>query len=305
MNITLRQLQCFRLVADLGSFTRAAQRLKLAQPALSSAIRELESELNLRLFNRTTRKVELTSAGAEFLQSVDRLMAELERAIEIAQDWSEQKRGRFVVAAPPFLASMILPAAISDYKLAYSAIEVRLIDTQTDVIVESVRSGAADFGVGTFADDEEGIREEILFEDTLMVFARADQPIVRATKVSWRELRGAPLIALTRESGIRSLMDEAFDRIGQPVRPTYEVSHITTAIMLANVGLGLAILPAYAWGFARSFDLVAKPLHEPIMKRKVAIIRSSARSLSPAAEQFTRFLRKHAKFALPRALRPK
>ena len=100
-------------------------------------------------------------------------------------------------------------------------------------------------------------------------------------------------------------MDEAFDRIGQPVRPTYEVSHITTAIMLANVGLGLAILPAYAWGFARSFDLVAKPLHEPIMKRKVAIIRSSARSLSPAAEQFTRFLRKHAKFALPRALRPK
>src|SRR4029077_12443055 len=101
MNITLRQLRGFRLVAELGSFTRAAQRLKVAQPALSLGIRDLETELNLRLFDRTTRKVELTAAGLEFLQSVDKLISDLDHAVKNAQDWTDRKRGRFVVAAPP------------------------------------------------------------------------------------------------------------------------------------------------------------------------------------------------------------
>lgn len=305
MNITLRQLHSFRAVAELGSFTRAAQRLKLAQPALSLAIRDLETELNLRLFDRTTRKVELTAAGTEFLQSVDRLMSDLQHAIKNAQDWTERKRGRFVIAAPPFLASMIIPDAIAEYKASFPAIDVRLIDAPTDVIVERVRMGDADFGVGTFADSEEGIRRENLFRDALMVFGRSDNPVIKTSKIFWRNLRDAPLIVLTRESGIRTLTNTAFDRIGLSIHPSYEVSHITTSVMLVNAGLGVAVLPAYAWGFARSFEIVARPLVDPIVGREVAIIRSDVRSLSPAAEGFTKFLRKRARWALPRALRTK
>ena len=254
------------MVAELGSFTRAAQRLKIAQPALSLGIRDLEAELNLRLFDRTTRKVELTAAGREFLQSVDKLMSDLDHAIKTAQDWSDRKRGRFVVAAPPFLASMIIPSAIAEYKSSFPAIDVRLVDAQTDVIVEKVRSGDADFGVGTFADAEEGIRRDLLFKDTLMAWGPARHTSMKPGKLTWESLRKAPLITLTRESGIRLLTDQAFGKIGVAIRPTYEVSHITTAVMLVEAGLGIAVLPAYAWGFAKTFDnIVAKPLLDPIV----------------------------------------
>ena len=86
MNITLRQLQGFRTIAELGSFTRAAQRLQMAQPALSLSIRELETELHIRLFYRTTRRVELTAAGREFLQSTEKLIADLELSIRNVRD---------------------------------------------------------------------------------------------------------------------------------------------------------------------------------------------------------------------------
>jgi DNA-binding transcriptional LysR family regulator len=178
---------------------------------------------------------------------------------------------------------------------------VRVVDAQTDVIVEKVRSGAADFGVGTFAEAEEGIRRDLLFKDTLMAWGVARYPSMRPSRVAWKDLRNTPLIALTRESGIRVLTDQAFAKVGLSVRPAYEVSHITTAIMLVEAGLGIAILPAYSWGFAKAFDgIVAKPLVEPIVGREVVIARSSTRSLSPAAEEFTRFLHKQVKAALPR-----
>jgi DNA-binding transcriptional LysR family regulator len=291
------------MVAELGSFTRAAQRLKMAQPALSLHVRDLENELNLRLFDRTTRKVELTVAGKDFLHSVDKLISDLETAVKHAQDWTDRKRGRFAIAVPPFLAAMIIPSAIAEYKASFPAIDVRLIDAQTDVIVEKIRAGEADFGVGTFPESEEGIRRDILFKDTLMAWGTSEIPGMRNSRVTWRDLRQIPVIALTRESAIRQIMDQSFEKAGQSVRPAYEVSHITTAIMLAEAGLGVAVLPSYTWGFAKSFDIVAKPLSEPTVTREVALIRSSSRSLSPAAEEFTRFIRKQIKSTLPRSLR--
>jgi DNA-binding transcriptional LysR family regulator len=305
MNITLRQLHGFRMVAEAGSFTRAAQRLKIAQPALSLLIRDLESELSVRLFDRTTRRVELTAAGREFLRSVDKLIADLEHAVRGAREWNDAKRGRAVIAAPPFLAATTVPSAIADYKRSHPGVDVRLIDAQTNVIVEKVRSGEADLGIGTFSKSEEGIRREILFEDALMAFASPRLALVRAPRMSWTELRNGPLIALTEESEIRQLTNKAFENIGLPIRPAYEVSHITTAVMLVEAGLGVSVLPAYAWGFARSFDIVSKPLVEPTVNREVVIIRSDARSLSPPAEKFTHFIRKRVRSALPRNMRPK
>src|SRR3954467_6687588 len=115
MNITLRQLYGFKAVADVGTFTAAAQRLKVAQPALSLSIRELETELGVRLFDRTTRRVELTAAGREFLQSTEKLIADLELSIRNVRDLTDRKRGRLTIAAPPLLAAMIVPPAIADY----------------------------------------------------------------------------------------------------------------------------------------------------------------------------------------------
>jgi DNA-binding transcriptional LysR family regulator len=303
MNITLRQLYGFRAVADVGTFTAAAQRLQVAQPALSLNIRDLERELGAKLFDRTTRRVELTAAGREFLQSVDKLIADLEHAVQNTRDLADRKRGRLVVAAPPLLAALIVPGAVADYKKRFPAIEVSVIDAQTNVIVDKVRGGEADCGIGTFSEAEEGIRREGLFEDALMAWCPAQSPCAKSNRLAWKDLPAGQLIALTRDSRIRFLVDQAYLSTGQTVRPAYEVSHMTTAIMMVEAGLGVAVLPAYVWGFARVFNVVPKFLCEPEVRREVAIIQPNGRSLSPAAEAFLKYLGKRAHAALPRGLR--
>jgi len=96
--------------------------------------------------------VELTAAGREFLQSVDKLIVDLEHAVQNARDLAERKRGRLVVAAPPLLAALIVPAAVADYKKRFPSVEISVIDAQTNIIVDKVRGGEADCGIGTFAE---------------------------------------------------------------------------------------------------------------------------------------------------------
>jgi DNA-binding transcriptional LysR family regulator len=303
MNVTLRQLQGFRTVAELGSFTRAAQRLQMAQPALSLSIRELEAELKIRLFDRTTRRVELTTAGREFLQSTEKLIADLEHSIRNVRDLTDRKRGRLTIAAPPLLAAMIVPAAIADYKRAFPGIEVRLIDTQTDIIVAKVQSGEVDCAVGTFSETEQGIRQEVLLQDNLAVWCAPGSPAAKQPRIKWSELQAWPLIMMSRASNIRSIVERACETAGHSPRPAFEVSQMTTAVMLVEAGLGVSVLPTYIWSFARSRKVIAKPLIEPQVQREVSFIQSDSRSASPAVEGFSKFLRKHARASLPRNLR--
>src|SRR5580692_5033636 len=124
MNITIRQIQCFLQVATLGSFTRAAEKMHTMQPALSQQIRDLETELGIRLFDRTTRRVELTEGGAEFRNIAAKIIEDLESATRHAHELAERKRGRVIVAAPPLLASAVVPRAIVDFRNKYPGIEV-------------------------------------------------------------------------------------------------------------------------------------------------------------------------------------
>ncbi|MET0278421.1 MAG: LysR family transcriptional regulator [Pseudorhodoplanes sp.] len=304
MNITLRQIQAFRTVAEFGSFTRAAERLNLAQPALSLSIRELERELNLKLFDRTTRRVELTGAGREFLQSADKLLADLELAVRNARDLSERKRGRIVVAAPPLLAAMIVPGAIAEYNKAFPGIDVGLIDARNDQILEKLRAGEADCAIGTFDERADGIRHEVLAQDALAVFCRPDSALAKLKRVRWRDLEDQRLVMLTRDSSIRSLIDRHLAAVGiASGKPLYEVSQMTTAIMLVEAGLGAAVLPAYIWSFAREREIVSRPLTEPQVTRNLYLIQPESRSLSPAAEGFAKVLRTHTRSAIARVTR--
>ncbi len=303
MNITLRQIQAFRTVAEFGSFTRAAERLQVAQPALSLSIRELERELNLRLFDRTTRRVELTGAGREFLQSADKLLADLDRAVRDARDLSEKKRGRIVIAAPPLLAAMIVPAAIADFGESFPGIDVGLVDVRNDQILDRLRAGEADLAIGTFDDRADGIRREVLAQDALTVFCAPSSTLARKRRVRWSDLHGQKLIMLTRDSSIRALVERTLAESGHDSgKPLYEVSQITTAIMLAEVGLGVTVLPAYAWSFARGRDVVSRPLADPQVNRNIYLIQPDGRSLSPAAEGFARTLRKQTRTAIAKGI---
>lgn len=300
MNITIRQIQCFLNVAALGSFTRAAEKMHTMQPALSQQIRELEAELGIRLFDRTTRRVELTESGAEFRNIAAKVIEDLESATRHAHELAERKRGRVIVAAPPLLAAAIVPRAIVDFRRKYPGIGVKLIDARTDQIVEYVRSGQVDCGIGTFHAGEEGINSSLLARDSLMVFCAANHPLAGRQAVNWSELDGLPLIALTRESGIRLLAEVGFETAQIRLTPTYEVAQITTVLAMVEADLGIAVLPTYAWIGARAMNISVAALN-PGIARDIAMITRLGRSIAPAVSAFTQFLGKYTNVLVPTA----
>lgn len=292
MNITIRQIQSFLNVAALGSFTRAAEKMHTMQPALSQQIRDLEAELGIRLFDRTTRRVDLTEAGAEFRNIAAKVIEDLESAIRNAHELAERKRGRVIIAAPPLLAAAIVPHAIADFRNNYPGIEVRLVDARTEQIVENVRSGQVDCGIGTFHAGEEGISTTLLARDSLMVFCASDHPFAQRQTINWRELEGLPVITLTRDSGIRLLVEVGFETSRIRLIPVYEVAQITTALALVEAGLGVTVLPTYAWAGARGMNIAASALI-PGIARDITMISRTGRSIAPAVSAFARYLSKY------------
>jgi DNA-binding transcriptional LysR family regulator len=221
-----------------------------------------------------------------------------------AQDLSERKRGRIVVAAPPLLAAMIVPTAIAEYSKAFPGVDVGLIDARNDQILEKLRSGEADCAIGTFDERADGIRREVLAQDALAVFCMPSSPLAKHKRVRWRDLADQKLVMLTRDSSVRALIDRHLAAAGiNAGKPLYEVSQMTTAIMLVEAGLGAAVLPAYIWSFARGREIVSRPLIEPQVMRNVYLIQPESRSLSPAAEGFARVLRQHTRSAIARVTR--
>ncbi len=288
---TVRQLRAFLSVAECGSFRSAGERLNMTQPALSNLVKDLEEDLGLRLFDRTTRRVELTQAGQEFRGSVEKVLTELEGAVRRARDTAQKRRGRITVAAPPLLAAAILPGAIAALRDALPGIAVTLIDGRSDLIVEKVRESEIDCALGTYSAEEDGISRTLLARDHIMAFFRADSPFAKVSPLRWSDLRDTPLVTLTKDSGVRALVDAGFESMGGPRQPEFEVNHITTALALADAGLGVALLPTYATRAARTYTLSARSLTDPMINRDICVIYPAGRSRPPAIEPFVAMLR--------------
>lgn len=291
MGVSLRQIQGFLAVAETGAFTKAAARLKIAQPALSQLVRELERDLSIRLFDRTTRRVELTEGGREFQRAALKLMQDLDAAVAGARDLAARKQGRIIVAAPPFLAATILPRAIVKLRSGYPGLQVTVLDTNTAAILDAVRSGKADYGFGTFPASEEDLDRIKLSRDSLMLFCPLDHRLAQRKRIRWNALVGEPLIALTRDSGIRLLVELGYESAKIPLRISYQVSQISTALALAGAGQGITIMPSYVRPAAARHRLASVPLFDPLVSRDIELVRARDRSHTPAGLAFADVLR--------------
>jgi DNA-binding transcriptional LysR family regulator len=301
MNVTLRQLRVFVEVARRRSFTSAARHLHLTQSALSHLVRELETQLGVRVIDRDTRNFSLTAAGAELLQNAERILGEVEQTVSGLRDLVAKRRGRVTVAAPPVLAASLLPAAMARFKAAHPGVTLKLLDVLTGQILEAVRSGEADFGVGTFRKSEPDVQLDTLYEDRLVAVLPAGSPLAGRRRLAWKDLRGEPLVMMSSASAFHYLVDHAASEAGLTAAPAYEVGYMGTAIALVEAGLGIAVLPAYARSMIDARKAAARPVDSPAVTREVSIVTRAGRSLSPAAAQFAAALRDA--FAAPAARR--
>lgn len=285
INLDMRQLQALVAIAEEGTFSAAASRICLSQPALSLLVKQLEEVLALKLFHRTTRKVELTPAGHEMLQTARRVLGEIDEGLSQLHDYADCRRGRVTVAALPSLASGLLAEAVASFRREYRNVRVVIRDGVADVVVESLKTGEADFALGFAVPGEDDLIATELLTDTLVAVVQKGKFKATRKALAWSELADQPLIAMARGTSIRRLTDSAFGQIGLDPVPAYEVSFMSTAMALVEKGEGTAVLPSSALPAVFPGALQRLALNAPRVERRICILERKGRQRSPAAEQ--------------------
>lgn len=284
MSIDLHQIRIFVAVARLGNFTRAAERLGLSQPSLSLHIRQLEKDLKVRLFDRSTRSVALTRAGDDFLPAAERLLDDFQSAVAAVADLAARRRGRVAVAVLPSVAAELLPRAIALLRARHPDVSVSLRDDVAEHIPTRVRSGEVDFGLGAIDSMDMDISGSALVGDELIAVLAPAHPLATAAKTSWRALARYPFVAMSRDSSVRRLTEQAFAHNGLVLEPAFEAKYMSTAIGIVANGLGVGTLPSSALSMVQQAGLSHAAVHGPVMKRRIGIMTRRGRSLSPAAQ---------------------
>lgn len=281
---TLRQIEAFLAVAEAGSFSAAARASGATQPALSQAVRELELSLDLQLFSRTTRRVDLTAEGAALRDRLAAGLGALDDAFARARDAAALRTGHLRIAAPPLLAGTVLPPLIAEFAALHPGLTFELSDIVSSDIPDRVRSGLADIGIGTFPVAEQGLDRRILLTDAMTLICPKSHPLA-AGPVAWADLSGQRLIGLDRSSGLRRLADIGLQAAGLDLSPVVEVRQVSTALALVEAGMGLAIFPSYAVK-GREAGLACMPLTSPRLQREITMITHAGKALGPAAREF-------------------
>jgi DNA-binding transcriptional LysR family regulator len=295
-NISLKQMRAFVAVARTGSFTRAAEQMFITQSALSALIRNLEGELELRLLDRTTRRLELTDAGHELLVSLEQLLHDLDRMTTDLQDVKAIRRGRVRIGATPLLAASFLPVAIRAFGERFPHVQVRVLDDPAPQLVEALRAGDLDLLVATLDGEHTDLQTQVLLTDTMVLACHPDHPFSSRQQVRWPEIREEPLITTRTGSGLRALVDQELGRLDGPAAHlAQEVNHVVTAIAMVSAQMGVAVVPSYALRFSPHFEVRPVALVDPTVERHVTLASAKQRTLSAAAAAMHEHLLEFAK----------
>jgi len=286
MNVTLRQLRAFLAVADEGRFTRAADKLQVSQSTLSALVRDLESNLSLKLFDRHTRMLRLTQAGEEIVPLARKTLADLDHVLENLSQLRGLGRGRVAIAASSLQAALFVPRVVEAFWREHRGVEVSVLDAPHTQVLELVRSGAADLGLGTASGQRQDLATQVIGSDTFACVMPQGHPLAGTREVTWQQLDGAPLIGSPAGDPLREQLDAALAREGIRLRRKLEVALPLTTLGMVRAGLGIAVLTTNVTPLASTLGLVTRKLTRPVVRREIALLWHAERSLSPAAQQF-------------------
>lgn len=284
--LTLKQLRAFVAVYKLRRLATAAAQLYVTQSAVSVLIRQMEEELGVRMFDRTTRSLQPTPAAHDVIEIAQRVLRDIDSLSAGLDDLSTLRRGRVTVACTPTLAEVLLPSVIRAFMQRHPDIQVNVDDCAPDQFVARLIGERADFGIGTPDRADDGVQMQRLMGDHLSVVLRKDDPMSARKSVRWKDLDGVPIATVRPGFGVRPLIDHSAAQAGIRLNVAREVSLLSTALWMTSCGMGPSVMPAAYVRYARDPDLVTRPLTGPRVSRDIYVLVKEGRSLSPAAQQF-------------------
>jgi DNA-binding transcriptional LysR family regulator len=303
INIGPDELETFIAVSELGSFRRAAEKLGISQPSVTSRVQRLENVLGVKLLNRTTRRVTTTEAGERLRLRAEHTVTELRSLVQEFRNEATLQRGRVAIAAAPSVAASVLPPIIRQFSQANPGVAITLTDEFVGTVLHYVSNATADLAVVPFSGKSAEYDFEPLFDDEFLVVAPRNHPIALKEVVEFEQVSRYPLLMLPKESAIWYTVRDEFERRGLKFQPAFQAYNLFTLVGLVEAGLGLSLLPQIIVP-RLNLNTVTTVRVSGGIRRHIGIVTLRGRALPPAVNAFIRSLRSlRAADSVPHALR--
>ncbi|NTX55648.1 LysR family transcriptional regulator [Myxococcus sp. CA039A] len=277
-------------MAEHRSFARAAQALFITPSGLSVLIREFENQLGYRLFDRTTRQVQLTRHGADLLDATRRHLVELDEAMARVGRSARGRQQAVSLGTTPLVAANILPQAMREYRRLRPELRVRLFDADQDTVLRQVQAGQLDLGVGLFK-SVPGVQRVPFFRFSLVLIRARRHGAATGPDVPWSALEGETLIVLSPSSSHQQLIDQQLAKSRVRFETGGVANLLDTQVALVEADEGVAIIPSFGLPLCKNREVVMSRLVDPVVSMEFHQITQRGRSLPEGADEFVGFLK--------------
>lgn len=255
MNVTLRQLRVFCAVYERCSFTSAAEDMHMTQSAVSKLCAELESELGLPLFERTTRRVAPCDGAAELYEYAQEVLNTMRIAARRLSALRTLERGAISIAASPMMMYGLLNPVIQQFHAAHPDVDLDLHELSTDETIDYVRTGKCDLGLVSMPETDPQLLARVVYAQPLALACAPQHPLVRHKRVTWGAISDFEHVTLRSVYSTRRTVDRILKAQGLEFRSTIQAGTLATALCLVKANAGVTLIPGYARQFAMDLGL--------------------------------------------------
>ena len=290
----LRHLRYFRAVGEALKFTTAAARLRVAQPALSRQVQDLEDEIGVDLLRRSPRGVTLTAEGKLFLEEVRELLKRADESVEKVRALARGEYGELHVGYAPVPTVEILPPALAAFQKDVPRVKVSLHDLSSDELIAGLHNATLELAIMVQPTGEQtaGIEFGLLRTYPWCVALTAAHPFARLKSIALEKVAAQPLVVLGRKdySEYYRILERIFAPISAKPRIAVECDSASSLIMEVEAGRGIAVVTAIVKLVAGK-RLLYRPLTGTTQAQSVGIVRATKGDVTPAGERFCEILR--------------
>ncbi|WP_426447496.1 LysR family transcriptional regulator [Paenibacillus sp. S-38] len=286
----LRQLQYALQIAIDKNFSRAAEKLHIAQPSLSQQLSKLEKEIGVLLFQRTTNSVEVTHAGSLFVEKAQAILDMVEQLRREMEDISQMRKGKLVVGSLPITGAHVLPFVLPVFQARYPEIEITLVEETSANLEHLTGIGQVDISLLSIPLFDETLAAEPIIEEEIVLALPPGHPLALGSQPSdsfdVASLQSEPFIALKKGQGFRQITLELCHQAGFSPNIVFESSNIDTVQALVAAGMGISFIPRMV---RRRGGGELSPVYRPLAgrpTRTLVIASRKGRYLSKAVEAF-------------------
>ncbi|MBQ9479392.1 MAG: LysR family transcriptional regulator [Selenomonadaceae bacterium] len=282
----LRQLEYFQMASRLKNITRAAQRLRVSQPNITVAIKKLETELGILLFDRSQKQLSLTPEGAVFLSRIDTALRCIEDAVLEVNDYKQLQKGTIKIGIPPMMGAYLVPKILSGFQHLHQGLDVLLFEEGSMSIREKLERDELDFGIVIISNMTPTLNVLPMSRSQLMVCVSSDSPLAKKQSIASKDIARADLIMMKEGSYLREILQERLKQLKITPNVVLESSQIVTIKGLVTHGVGIAFLLDFICDSTEGIASV--PLADPIYV-DIGLAWKRDRYVSKAAQAFIDF----------------